>query len=287
MKNLLAVCFGAAVLIAGFPLGAAAADAAFTKATAVKVEGDVSVKQPKQDAFVPVKQGTVYEFGCTIKTGKKSYVDMELSPKNTFRILPDSTVTLEPAAKSSSAVRLTLEGGSVDSKLDDFPKGMHYGVQTPLAVCGAVGTAYTVSYTVDKDGTINVSVVDSEGNVTFIGQHIKIERGGLKPGQSLTIVLTKTAGGWVATVTFSGKPGDFIWLNLWGIRQKLLIEKKDLETNTTDAVTSTSSCIMKIALPPYVNPLPNPDEDQGLPPPPPPTPNINPITDRPASPSGI
>jgi hypothetical protein len=291
MKNLITVLFGAATLLAGFPMAAAAADTAFTKVTAVKVEGDVTVKLAKQEAFVAVQQGTAYEFGCTIKTGKKAYVDLELSPKNSFRIRPDSTVVLEPVVKSSSAVNLTLKGGSVDSKLDDFPKGMNYGVQTPLAVCGAVGTSYTVSFTVDQDGTIHVSVVDNEGNVTFLGKHIKIERGGhLSPGQSLEIVLTKTPAGWVATVTFTGKPGDFIWLNLWGIRQKLLIEKNNQGVDATDATAKsfTSSCVMKIALPPYIDPLPPEDEDHGnggLPPPP--LPPVNPVTPIPSSPAGL
>ncbi len=265
-----------------------AADAAFSQAKAVKVSGEVTVKPDGQEAFVVMQEGSSYSFGSTIKTGRASFADMEIAPQNSFRVQPASHVVLQKGIKST--VAMSLVSGTVVSTLDKFPKNMKYEVQTPLAVCGAVGTSYSVTFTVAADGTIKLEVVDSEGNVSILGKHVKLERGSkLKPGQSLAIELTKTPAGWSAKVIFIGKVGDSLWLNLWGIRTKLVIEKNDAATGVgagTANATTTASVAVTILLPPYIDPLPG-DPDKTAPPPPPAPPAIPVIPHDEASPSYI
>jgi len=266
----------------------AADDVVFKEVKVLKVEGDVTVTLTDKGEAVPMQKDAVYPFGTTIKTGRASFADLELSPKNSFRILAGSTVTIQPNTKSPKLVSLKMKEGEIESNLGAFPKGFRYEVQTPLAICGAVGTSYIVKYVYTAKNEVQIQVIDNEGNVTIRSEGMKVEGSGLKPGQMLTVMLTKTDTGWVATASFTGAPGDGIILNLWGIRQEITIPTGSTTTTgtgtsttvttTTTTTTTTATVTVKVDLPPYINPLPDdtrimaPGEEGGAPKWNPPTP---------------
>ena len=277
----------------------------FKEVKALKVEGDVTVMAATGTATVAMQKDAVYPFGTTIKTGRASFADLELSPKNVFRVRASSTVLLQPNDKNPKLVALKLTDGEIESNLGAFPKGYHYEVQTPLAICGAVGTNFSVRYVYTQKNEVQIQVIDNEGNVTIRGDQMRLEGNGLKPGQMLVITLTKNVNkGWTVTASFTGIEGDSIMINLWGIREEITIPRKtDSAPNapdgsptppadggpaaggsaaggsTTTSTTTTSTVTVTVDLPDYVYPLPGDHEDKWEPPtPPPPLPPDPPIS---------
>ena len=257
MKKIFATAIALGVFVAGQATFAAATPI-FKAAKALKVTGEVMVRANEKDVAVAMKEGDSYPAGTIITTGRASFVDMEFSPKNTFRIMAGSTVTVQPNTKNPKLVALKLKEGEVESNLGNFPKGCHYEVQTPLAICGAVGTIFKVKYVfVGKNG-VSLEVTDSEGNVTVRNESgFKVEGNGLRAGQSLSVTLTKGSSGWKANVTFTGAPGSRIMVNLWGIRQEIVILEGATTTGTGTA-TATASTSVEIQLPPYLDPTLSP-----------------------------
>ena len=248
----------------------------FTQIKALLVEGDVTVASGEKGAVVPMTKDTVYPFGSTIKTGRVSFADLELSPKNTFRLLAGSNLLLQPNTKNPKLVSLKITEGIIESKLDDLPNGCRYEVQTPVAIVGAVGTQYTVKYIHVTEKEVVLEVVVAVGHVSIRGDGLKIEGDGMKLGQNLTVRLTRTGSGWTATAIFTGAPGDSIMINLWGIRERLSVP-----AGSTAAVPVPAT--VTVALPYYINPFPGEagsgaPSGLGLPPP------VRPLLDIPPPP---
>lgn len=68
---------------------------------------------------------------------------------NRFRLLPKTEVEIRTTSMSGGfrkVVDLKLTKGKVDAQLDKFPENHQFKVQTPTAVCGAVGTQFEVEY---------------------------------------------------------------------------------------------------------------------------------------------
>lgn len=112
---------------------------------AINLQGDARVLTP-EGKMVPVELNREYAFGTQMQTGRNSFLDLELSPGNTFRLLARTRLTVTQDVNNPKLKRLKLDAGTVDLKLDNYPAGHKLQVETPTAVCGAVGTRFVVEF---------------------------------------------------------------------------------------------------------------------------------------------
>jgi hypothetical protein len=124
-----------------------------TNFKAVNMQGDAKIQIPGGQ-IVDVELNKDYPFGSTVQTGRNSFLDLELSEGNTFRLLARTKLVVGEDAKNPKLKQLKLETGSVNVKLDNYPKDHKLQVETPTAVCGAVGTRFIVEFESDENETI-------------------------------------------------------------------------------------------------------------------------------------
>ncbi len=122
-----------------------------------KVSGSASkIKAAGASDFKAAQPSETYKAGSVGKTGDQSTITIAFDAENQFRLLPNTEVSISTSTrdpKFRKVVDLTMEKGGVKVDLDNFPKNYQLRVQTPTAVCGAVGTRFEV--TSSKDGTSN------------------------------------------------------------------------------------------------------------------------------------
>lgn len=119
---------------------------AITGFSAKSTSGESCDVQVPGAAFEPVKVDARYPFGATLKTGRNSSAVLEFSAGNRFRVLARTTVVVTEDVSNPNVKRIKLNEGGVALELDNLPKGVQMNVETPTAVCGAVGTHFEVSY---------------------------------------------------------------------------------------------------------------------------------------------
>lgn len=182
---------------------------------ALAKEGEATIKPPKADKFTELKLDVPCKLGSVVKTGRNAFADLELSPKNQVRVLAKTEVQVGLTMKHPLIIALKLNSGKVDCKLDNFPKGHLFQVQTPVGICGAVGTSFSVEELLgDHSAATNIFV--SDGSVYLDGQFVRTLDTPLGPGQSLSISIVERENERLVTVTFNGQPGESVTLLLWG-----------------------------------------------------------------------
>ncbi len=210
---------------------------------ALAKEGDVTIQAPKAAKavkaanFTDLKLDTPYKLGSTVKTGRNAFVDLELSPKNQVRVLAKSEIQMGVKMKHPLIIALKLNRGKVDCKLDNFPKGHLFQVQTPVGICGAVGTAYSVEELLGDHSTAT-NIFVSDGSVYLDGQYVRTIDTPLGPGQSLSISIVERDRERLVTVTFNGQSGEAITLLLWGREFTFTVPAE------ADQVTGTVSLVV-------------------------------------------
>lgn len=120
--------------------------------TATAVTGTCEVQQG--DAFIAITLNQEYPFGTVVRTGRNSFADLKFSENNTFRLLARTQIAINQNTSNPKLKVLKLETGSIELKLDDYPKDHKLQVETPTAVCGAVGTRFVVSFESDAADTM-------------------------------------------------------------------------------------------------------------------------------------
>lgn len=103
--------------------------------------------------YKPAQIPEKYPLGWWAKTSRDP-LKIQFSPDNIFRLLPRSEVQVSGTGAANSKFRriIKLNTGKVDLELKNL-QGSKVEVETPTAICGAVGT----SFTVDADsGTFSV-----------------------------------------------------------------------------------------------------------------------------------
>jgi len=113
---------------------------------AVAKKGQVRVRLPKQTAWSDLELKKPYPLGAWLKTGRNSFAVIELSTGNRFRVLARTVVAVTADIRNPRVRKLQLASGRVEIELDRFPSGYQFRVETPTAVCGALGTRYAVAY---------------------------------------------------------------------------------------------------------------------------------------------
>ena len=127
--------------------------------TAIKAIGDCRIK--KNTVYEDITVGAFYNFGAMVKTGRNSYLDFQLSEANVFRLLARTALVITEDVRNPKLKILELDKGSVTVQLDNFPPDHKFQVETPSAICGAVGTRFVVSF---EDDTIVSPVSATPGS---------------------------------------------------------------------------------------------------------------------------
>ena len=125
--------------------------------------------------------GEVYSFGRTVTTGRNSYLDLQLSEGNTFRLLARTSLVVTEDVRDPKLKILQLDQGTVNLKLDNFPADHKLHVETPSAICGAVGTRFIVSF---EDPTMVSAVAGTPGSRAH---RFSCEQGELQVASRFTI----------------------------------------------------------------------------------------------------
>ncbi|MDD5260848.1 MAG: FecR family protein [Methylacidiphilales bacterium] len=133
-------------------------------------------------SYQPAKANADYALGWWARTAE-GVLKIEFSPENIFRLLPNSEVQVNGTGAANTKFRriVELKAGKVDF---DLPKlsGSKVEVETPTAVCGAVGTQFSVdSETGQFDVPKGRIYAKAKGDSTFeaesAGGHFAINPG--------------------------------------------------------------------------------------------------------------
>lgn len=226
-------CIAVVAVTMGFALGTATLSAAeFSKEFKTsKVVGPCAIVLPGTSAEQEAKEGGVYPYGTTIRTGRKASLVVILSEGNEIRVLAETTFVADQNAKDASDKTIRLREGRIQVKLDPkFHETNKFTVETPSAICGAVGCIFDVesegkvevnsTSIFCKEGKVRISWTDGDGKngeiVLSTGDKIKVtckigtDKSG-KPIIIITMTITR-ADGKTETVTFwlpwTGAVGD-------------------------------------------------------------------------------
>jgi hypothetical protein len=254
-----------------------------TEFKVVAASGEVLVRPGNHGVGAePAEIGKSYEMGSKMWTGRNAYADIEFSPRNVCRLLANAEVVIGPKTKSPKLTTLKLHGGAVDAKLDSFPRGQYFDIETPMGVCGAVGTSYKVAYDVNQQGAMTHSVEVFNGQVGMFGTFLKIIGKPLQPGQRLIAEIIQQDEDRIVTVKFLGQPGDELLISIWGRVFLLRIEPDSVGDVDGQAVAMAQISLRMTARAPWPPPWGREwPGDQEFP-----FPVIPPIKDRPSSPAG-
>ncbi len=132
--------------------------------TVDEVKGASCEIQPAGAAWKPAKQGESFKVGSSGKTGSSSTFVVIFDAQSKFRLLPKAEVVISPETRDSKVrkvteLTMTVKKGGVE--VTEVPQNYELKVQTPTAVCGAVGTTYTVKV----DGQTKSTFECAEGEI--------------------------------------------------------------------------------------------------------------------------
>ncbi|MDD5557051.1 MAG: FecR domain-containing protein [bacterium] len=157
-----AVCT-AALLLAGAAGGATPG----REATIARVHRVAERLRPPVDTWAPAAAGMTVARSDSIRTASNSYADLELDPRNRFRVMENALVRIDRLADeereaSGAVVRLTELGllkGRIVAKLDALPADARLSLRTPAAVAAVRGTSFLMG--VGPDGSATAVAVSA------------------------------------------------------------------------------------------------------------------------------
>jgi hypothetical protein len=163
MKTLPIMMF---LLIALAFINVQAADESKQVATVTAVRGEC-LKGLDQAQLKPAAKGSPVMAGSWLKTGKKSFMEIQFIDSNSFRLKSQTEARLESLGELSKKgnkvirlVRLDLISGETGVKLSKLPPGYMVEVSTPAAIAGASGTGFSVALDKIKSSSV-VKVFES------------------------------------------------------------------------------------------------------------------------------
>ncbi len=133
-------------------------------------KGSVFYKKSLSTSWNNAKIGQALDLKDSIKTSEESYADVEFDMVNLFRLNSASKIVVETlpdrSEENDSVERLynfNLLNGNVIARLKKLPKKTRFEIQTPVAIAGARGTAFSVSA---SDGKSDIVVMESKVSIT-------------------------------------------------------------------------------------------------------------------------
>ena len=173
---LLALWFG--VLGPGFLVSAEKGK--FEKFTIKKVDAKCEVQLPESGEWKEVKKDEQHQAGVMGRTGASGQMKVEFDKKNSFILMPNSTVKISAETRSASFQKVLciakVEKGAVKVDLEEVKEGDKVGIQTPTAVCGAVGTKFVVAVGEDTGDPRKGTFACSQGEVQVAPTNYENER---------------------------------------------------------------------------------------------------------------
>jgi len=159
MKGTAVAAVSAALVLMGHAAQATEQPAAETgegspSATVTAQRGKTEVLVTGAKQWGATALGEMYTSGSELKTGRRSYIEVEFDDSNGFRIKGDTQVRVEKifeAAEDESGkvirlVELQVIDGEVNARLTRIPDDARVDVTCPTAVAGATGTGFTFAF---------------------------------------------------------------------------------------------------------------------------------------------
>lgn len=138
----------------------------------VKITGECAVKKANASSYEPAVEGQAYAYGSAVRTGRKSTAVVKLSEGNECRILSKADFVMAENADNPKLKTIKVQEGKIEISLDPsrHESGNDLNVETATAVCGAVGSLFTVE--VQRESGVNVLVVFcTEGELKLEGSN--------------------------------------------------------------------------------------------------------------------
>jgi hypothetical protein len=121
--------------------------------TLMEIENEVRVKTPDDLDFKQAVEGLSYVYGTMIKTGPESMVKLSFSEGNYVRMYEKTSLTISEDALKKKLKMVKLHDGKLRIKLEEsFHKRNEFQVETPTAVCGALGTEFDAEHIALTEG---------------------------------------------------------------------------------------------------------------------------------------
>lgn len=158
------------------------------------ISGGVGEVGQSKSAYQPAQINQNYPLNWWAKTEAQA-LRVLFSPGNEFRLLPRSEVRVTGAGEAGGRFRrvLRLNEGAVELDLQKL-EGGKVEVETPTAICGAVGTRFMVNAQsgqfVVSEGSISAS---AKGDSTFTAQSVSGSFT-LQPGRENAFVTATVSG---------------------------------------------------------------------------------------------
>jgi len=139
-----------------------------------KITGKCLVVPPETKMPVAAEEGKAYPYGTKVQTGRKSSLVIEFSKGNECRVLANADLTVTEDVKDKKLKTLMLNEGKVEVTLEKaFKEHNGLNVETPSAICGAIGCRFDVQ--ASRQRTVSVVVIIChDGEVTAYGADFKI-----------------------------------------------------------------------------------------------------------------
>jgi hypothetical protein len=119
-------------------------------------------------------------------------------------MLAKTELAIERNVQHRRLISVKLAAGTVNAKLEALPKGVSVQVETPVAVCAAVGTDFSTMYAQKDDGAETVSAETKEGTIRFSGATVS-ETKGISGGGKISATILGGGMARFATVDIEGQ----------------------------------------------------------------------------------
>lgn len=167
------------------PSHGSAAEAQFTVEEAKSAE----IRPSDDAAWKSASKGESFKIGAWGKTGSGGTMVVTFDAQSKFRLLPKAEVMISPDTRDSKVRKVTEltmtvnKGGVV---VTESPKNYELRVQTPTAVCGAVGTVYTVEVESATKSSFSCKEGEIQARSLEDAETTSFEATGIRKGGSLT-----------------------------------------------------------------------------------------------------
>lgn len=151
---------------------AAAQDAEFK---VIKIANECSTKGPGAAEFVNAKEGESYAYGSQLKTGPKSSAVIVLAEGSECTVLAEALLTVTQDVRDKKLKRIKLDEGKVDVSIDRGSCTLE--VETPVAICGAVGTKFQAAAKSDAETNLGAFSCD-QGIIQVVGRYFRAKKMG-------------------------------------------------------------------------------------------------------------
>ncbi|HOX07581.1 MAG TPA: FecR family protein [Planctomycetota bacterium] len=117
-------------------------------AVASRVSGTVEFCRQGATAFAALAQDGTLSKGDTVRTGKRSAVELKLADKSCLTLGEESSLVLRDVRGQAGSDRtlLDLDEGQLGAAVEKLGERQRFEISTPVAVCGVRGTRFAIGH---------------------------------------------------------------------------------------------------------------------------------------------